>query len=122
MTEQRPTLARKHTRGSEEKRKADFEIGVKITCDGEVYELRRGDLNGKTERLLRAEYGKSFNGFMSDFSSDPGFDTIAVFVWLCRVVRGEEVTLDEVSEEVGFDFVQDMKIETAKPEEVAPGE
>lgn len=92
----RPSLARKHTRKSDEAAQAELNAGIRITIEGEPYEVRVGDLNPGLVRELRRAYGGSFHKLMDEISGDPDIDLISTFVWLARRVAGETVEHDAV--------------------------
>lgn len=95
-TTTRPTTARKHTRTTEKNRDAALESGIKITLDGEVYEVRLGDVTSNLTRELRRGTGMSFNQLIHEITTDPDADSIAGFVWLARRIAGERVEIDDV--------------------------
>lgn len=92
----RPNLARKVTPSSEKNRAAALEQGVRISIDGETYEIRMGDVTPALARELRRNVGKSFNALMDEMGRDPDIDSISEFVWLARRMGGEAVDLDDV--------------------------
>jgi hypothetical protein len=95
-TASRPSAARKHTRTTTEKTTADLEQGIRIDLDGEVYEVRLGDVTSNLTRELRRGTGMSFNQLMHEITHDPDADSIAGFVWLARRIAGEKVEIDDV--------------------------
>lgn len=92
----RPSLARKVTPGSEANRKAALDEGVRMTVDGQSYEVRMGDITSTLARELRREYGGSFNKLRDELGNDPDADSIATFIWLARRARGDEVAFEDV--------------------------
>ena len=95
-TAKRPSAARKHTRSTEESRADANEQGLKISLDGEVYEVRLGDVTSNLTRELRRGTGISFNQLMREVTTDPDVDSIAGFVWLARRIAGEKVEIEDV--------------------------
>lgn len=96
MTADRPTTARKHTRTTEKKRDDAMDAGLKITLEGETYEVRLGDVTSNLTRELRRGTGLSFNQLMREVTNDPDVDSIAGFVWLARRIAGEKVDVEDV--------------------------
>ena len=96
MTTSRPTAARKHTRTTEQNRSDALEQGIRITLDGEVYEVRLADVTSNLTRELRRGTGMSFNQLMNEITVDPDVDSIAGFVWLARRIAGEKVEIEDV--------------------------
>lgn len=92
----RPPLARKHTRTTEENRNAGLDAGVRITIDGEAYEVRMGDVTPDISRELRRHTGMGFRVLMESIGVDPDIDTLSAFAWVARRIRGEYVAFDEV--------------------------
>lgn len=92
----RPAAARKHTRTTEKNRAETMDAGLKITLEGEVYEVRLGDVTSNLTRELRRGTGLSFNQLMREVTTDPDVDSIAGFVWLARRIAGERVDVDDV--------------------------
>ena len=92
----RPTAARKHTRTTETNRADAMDQGLKITLEGEVYEVRLGDVTSNLTRELRRATGMSFNQLMREVTTDPDVDSIAGFVWMARRIAGEKVDIEDV--------------------------
>jgi hypothetical protein len=95
-TTSRPTTARKRTARTETKRADALEQGLRLTLDGESYEIRLGDVTSTVTRELRRTTGMSFNELMRLTTTDPDTDVIAAFVWLARHINGEKVDIDDV--------------------------
>lgn len=106
----RPSLARTHTRQSEGKRKEGLDEGMRVTVDGDVFEVRLGDVTPALAAEVRKNTGMSFMKLMQTLSDDPDIDLLTVFEWLARRVRGEDVELWQVeftygdAAEDGFDI------------------
>lgn len=96
MTTSRPSAARKQTRTTEQNRTNELEQGIRITLDGEVHEVRLGDVTSNLTRELRRGTGLSFNQLMREVTTDPDVDSIAGFVWLARRIKGEKVDVEDV--------------------------
>lgn len=93
---QRPSIQRKHTRSTDAKAEAELDSGLRISLDGDVFEVRLGDINSALTRELRQKSGMGFNQLMHLAASDPDTDIIAAFVWVARRLRGEDVEFDDV--------------------------
>lgn len=92
----RPSTTRKHTRTTEKNATSELEKGLKITLDGEVYEVRLADVTSTLARELRRGIGMSFTQLMDEVMTAPDADSIAGFVWLARRIAGEKVDVDDV--------------------------
>jgi hypothetical protein len=88
--------ARKRTARTETSRTEALERGLRITLDGEAYEIRLGDVTSTVTRELRRATGMSFNQVMNLVQTDPDSDVIAAFVWMARRINGEAVDIDDV--------------------------
>lgn len=110
---QRPSAARKVTRSSEENRQDALEQGVRITLDGESYEVRLADVTPNLTRELRRQAGMSFNQLMREVVTDPDLDSLAGFVWMARRIAGEVVEIDDVI--VTYAQILDEGFEVATP-------
>jgi hypothetical protein len=95
-TTSRPSAARKHTRTTEKKATDELEKGIRITLDGEAYEVRLADVTSTLARELRRATGMSFTNLMDEIMTAPDADSIAGFVWLARRLAGEKVDVDDV--------------------------
>lgn len=108
----RPSTARKHTRTTETKRTGALEQGLRITIDGEAYEVRLGDVTSTVTRELRRATGMSFNQVINLVQTDPDSDVIAAFIWIARRLNGEQIEVDDVvvtyAQILGDDFEVDM--------------
>lgn len=97
----RPDLRRRVTRGTEQERKAREEAGLAITIDVdgklERYEVRLGDVTSEAAAELRRQTGYGVNSLIQAVASDPDVDYIAAFVFLARMLRGDEVELADCS-------------------------
>lgn len=120
MTEKRPNLNRKVTRTSEAKRESALEQGLRLTIDGQTYEVRLGDVTARIARELRAATGHGVNGLINAVAADPDVDLIAEFVWLARRIRGEHVDLDDV--EVSYADMLADGFDVSLPGEAAEGD
>ena len=118
----RPSLAPKVTRGTEDKRADVLNFGIAMTLpvEGgvEEFSLRIGELTSPIARELRANYGGSFEMLVTELLAVPGIDTIATFVWLCRRVRGEQIGLDDVLVSYEQMFSDDFQVTLADAEEL----
>lgn len=115
---ERPSLARTHTRKSEGKRNEALDDGVRITIDGDVFEVRVGDVTPALAAELRRHSGMSFMRLMQSISADPDVDLLTSFEWLARRVRGEQVDFEDV-EFTYADMLSDaFDVDKAGPREV----
>lgn len=97
MTEtKRPTTARKVTRSSEAAREAELNRGLRITLDGEVFDVRVGDITSPMAREVRANLGFGPMQLINQCAADPDIDLISAFVWLARRIKGEMVRFADV--------------------------
>lgn len=112
-TQNRPALARQHTRKTEENRKADLELGVKISHDGRDYVVRVGDITATLARRFRREVGCSFRAVMEELNTDPDIDSVSAVIWMCRLIEGEEIAYDDVA----FDYGDLDEVEVAEATE-----
>lgn len=94
--QKRPSAARKHTTSTDTNRADAFEQGIRITLDGEAYEVRLGDVTSSLARELRRGTGMSLNQLMAEIVTDTDIDSIASFIWLARRLQGEKVDIDDV--------------------------
>lgn len=95
-TTSRPSAARRHTRTTEKKATDQLEQGIRITLDGESYEVRLADVTPNLTRELRRGTGMSFNQLMREVTSDPDLDSLAGFIWMARRIVGEKVEIEDV--------------------------
>lgn len=91
------TIDHKTSRSTTEAQDRALDEGIRITLDGEVYELRVGDITSALTRELRAHSGLSFNRLMEYVVDDPDSDVIAAFVWLSRRIQGDDVAFEDVT-------------------------
>ena len=111
MSNSRPPLNRKHTRKTEENRKAALEEGVKISYEGEEYVVKLGDISAQVARRFRRDVGCSVQAAMNELSTDPDIDSVAALVWLARLLRGEDVELDDVA--MTYGDLDEIEVEQA---------
>lgn len=95
-TTKRPTAARKVTRTTEANREDALDQGLRITLEGEVFEVRVGDITSTMARELRAHMGFGPMQLIRQCAIDPDVDLLSAFVWLARRISGELVRFEEV--------------------------
>lgn len=116
---ERPTLAKKHTRKTEANRQNDLDQGVRIELDGEVFEVRAGDLSAVHSRLLRRECGVSFMQLMDELQESCDIDSIAAVIWLARRLRGESmVSYEDVANDIDYSLTDRIKVDNTSAEKV----
>jgi hypothetical protein len=116
----RPSLAPKSTRKTEKKRDDDADSGLRVKLDGDIYEVRFGDVSSEVIRELRRHAGFGFNGLAQALKIDPDVDFIAAFVWLARRVAGEDVAFNDVV--VTYrQLLEDFDVEAVGSEDVHLG-
>ncbi len=96
MTTNRPTTARKVTRKTEESRESALDQGLRISMDGEVFEVRIGDITPTMARELRSKIGFGPMQLVGQLAADPDVDLLSAFVWLARRIAGELVRFEDV--------------------------
>ena len=84
---QRPSTARKVTRTTEKKREAALDMGLRVTMEGEVFEVRVGDVTSTMARELRARLGFGPMQLIKQTAIDPDIDLLSAFVWLARRIK-----------------------------------
>lgn len=93
----RPTTARKVTRSTEESRESALDQGLRITMEeGEVFEVRVGDITSAMARDLRSHIGCGPMQLIRQCAVDPDVDLLSAFVWLARRISGELVRFEDV--------------------------
>lgn len=110
MTEAR-ALKPVETRKDRVKRQEVLDAGARIKIDGTWYEARLGDVTPKIARTLRKETGMSFMSLLSNLGEDPDVDLLQAFVWVARLIKGDEVELDSI--DVGYAEMLDESFEVA---------
>lgn len=113
---QRPSAARKDTRKTKENRQSALDQGVRITLDGEAYEVRLGDVTPSLARRFRLEYKAPFTDLLEELDGATDIDSIAGVVWMARLLRGDDVSFDEI--DLGYGDIDDLEVEVAEPEKV----
>lgn len=92
----RPSTARKVTRTSEANRNAALDSGLRITMDGENFDVRLGDVTPAMARDLRNHTGMGPLQLINATAIAPDVDLLSAFVWLARRQRGEFVAFESV--------------------------
>lgn len=115
---QRPTTARKVTRTTEANREDALDQGLRITLEGEVHEVRVGDITSSMARELRAHTGFGPMQLIRQCAVDPDVDLLSAFVWLARRINGEPVRFEEV--EVTYAQLLSDGFDVTTPGDVEP--
>lgn len=117
---QRPSTARKVTGSSERKREEALDNGLRISLDGESYEVRLGDVNSHVAKEFRNATGMGPLQFLNAAAFDMDVDYLAAFIFLARRIRGEQVRLEDVTvtyaQMLSDGFNVDMPTEEPDPE------
>lgn len=92
----RPSTARKVTRSSEKAREAALDSGLRITIDGDDFDVRLGDVTSSMARELRNNTGMGPLQLINATAVSPDVDLLSAFVWLARRQRGEFVAFEAV--------------------------
>lgn len=126
MSNTRPSLAAKSSKKSEADRKAALDQGLRLTIDGESYEVRIGDVTPQLARELRQATGMGFMQLVGAITG-PGadIDLISAFVWVARRIRGEFLEVDDVevtyAQMLSDGFEVDVAGEEQEPEDLPEG-
>jgi hypothetical protein len=115
---QRPSAARKVTRTSEANRENALDQGLRITLDGEVFEVRVGDITSTLARELRGHVGFGPMQLIRHCAVDPDVDLLSAFVWLARRISGEFVRFEDV--EVSYAQLLSDGFDVATPGDAEP--
>lgn len=114
----RPAAAPKVTTSSEKNRENALDQGLRITLDGEAFEVRVGDITSALARDLRAHVGFGPMQLIRQCAVDPDVDLLSAFVWLARRIGGELVRFEDV--EVTYAQLLSDGFDVATPGEVEP--
>lgn len=77
-------------------------LELAITMDGDRHVFRPDALTALQLGQLRKEVGRTLKVLYAEMAEDPDLDTLAVFVWLAKLQRGEKATFDAVAESIGY--------------------
>lgn len=92
----RPSAARKVSKSSEKNREDALDQGLRITLEGEAFEVRVGDITSSMARELRSHLGFGPMQLIRQCAVDPDVDLLSAFVWLARRIGGELVRFEDV--------------------------
>jgi hypothetical protein len=85
-------------------KRAELEqANVSIRMDGEEFTMRMSDLTARDSAALRQATGMSLRYLLTAVGKDPDLDAVAAVVWMARRQRGDDVTFDEVANEIGYE-------------------
>lgn len=115
---QRPSTARKVTRTTEKNRETALDMGLKVTMEGEEYEVRIGDVTSSLARELRQRLGFGPMQLIRQCAMDPDIDLLSAFVWLARRIKGEMVSFEAV--EVTYAQLLDEGFDVSLPGDEEP--
>lgn len=99
MSDTRPTLAKKATRKTEEKRQQALDsqrVGLRVK--GEVYVVNPADVSAAVDRRIRQAAGYTVTSIIGELEGAPGLDTVAAFMFAAEVVGGAEATAERFEE------------------------
>lgn len=119
---QRPSIQRKHTRKTDANRTAALDAGMVVTVDGEKYEVRVGDVTPAIAREVRRNFGMGVQSLLREMARDPDLDVLAGFMWIARLIRGEQVDLEEVEENLDYSALTDEDFSAAIAEPESEGD
>ena len=89
--------------------------GIRVTLEGQSYEVWEGDLSALDIAMLRREAGYSWLGLLRAATTDMDLDVVAALAWLARRVNGERnLPFEAVASQVNYET--DLSAEGIDPE------
>lgn len=118
--DRRPTLAKKQTRATRQKQDDALDFGVRITLEGETYEIRAGDLNALDSLALKQQVGMSFPQLVVETSAgNPDLVEFAAIIWLARRLAGErDLPFVDVAQDIDYRKILSAQVEAAEGEDL----
>ena len=118
--DRRPSLAKKQTRASKQKTDEALDFGVRITLEGEVYEIRAGDLNALDSLALKQQVGMTFPQLVVETSAgNPDLVEFAAIIWLARRLNGErDLPFTDVAADINYRKILEAQVEAAEGEDL----
>jgi len=122
-TEHRPSLAKKQTRASRQRRDDGLDRGIAFTDnDGTRLAVRVGDIRGTHDAQLRKLIGLDFEGLLEQLTKSQGLDLLAAVVWFGRLVNNHNTTetYDELLERFTYRDVLELDADDPRKGEARP--
>lgn len=118
--DRRPSLAKKQTRASRQAQDDALDFGVRIRMDGQVYEIRAGDLNALDSLALKQQVGITFPQLVVETSAgNPDLVEFAAIIWLARRLAGErDLPFTEVAQDIDYRRILNAEVEAAEGEDM----
>lgn len=73
-----------------------------INVDGDEHTFTPDAVTARQVGECRRQVGRTVKALLDEVSSDADIDTLAAFVWLAKLQRGEAVTYAEVADALGY--------------------
>ena len=101
------------------KKKNTADVVVSLTVDGNTYEIRPSEIDGRLAMQIRRATGASLRSLLEIAGDDPDIDVIAALVWVARRQSGEDVEFDDVAATItyGSEIEAMEQVEDADPGE-----
>jgi hypothetical protein len=93
---------------AEQRREKAAGPGVRILWDGTTYTIHQGEIPATVALELRQQAGIPLQQLWGLLAGDGGYDLVGILIWLAKRVSGEQVTLNEVLEQITDSTVMDI--------------
>ncbi len=77
-------------------------VRLVINVDGDEHVFTPDAITARQVGECRRQVGRTVKALLAEVSSDADIDTLAAFVWLAKLQRGENVTYLEVADALGY--------------------
>ena len=90
---------------------------LSIAVDGDVHVFTPSALTAAQVGQCRRQTGRTVRALLDEMQTDPDIDTIAAFVWLAKLQRGDDATYADVVDSIGYGTDLEAEAETGEPDD-----
>ena len=95
-------------------------VQLVIVVDGDRHVFEPDALTARQIGECRRQVGRTVRSLLDEVSTDADIDTLAAFVWLAKLQRGEQIDYEIVADRIGYDTEFDVETNADQAEDDSP--
>ncbi len=95
-------------------------VRLVIVVDGDRCVFTPDALTARQIGECRRQVGRTVRSLLDEIAADADIDTLAAFVWLAKLQRGEQVTYEQVADSIGYNSEFDVETNADSDEDDSP--
>lgn len=95
-------------------------VQLVIVVDGDRHVFCPDALTARQIGECRRQVGRTVRSLLDEVAADADIDTLAAFVWLAKLQRGEHATYADVADSIGYGTDFDVETNAERDEDDSP--